>query len=169
MPSKKSKKNKKKEPGFGVKATVVAEQMAKYIAKYNAWRKGLFEEYIRQNADPKVEGEITDDKLKAAGIYIVVKGEESWLEQNGKVISKVLKPKGYMIFCEPNMLNPYIFVQKHSKFIKKNTGDSPTETAYYKWQLKSTLKKQGFTQINIKPIDYLPPFTPNIIFEIVFI
>jgi len=41
-------------------------------------------------------------------------------------IHRVLKNGGKLVCNEPNMLNPYIFVQKHSKYIKKITGDSPT-------------------------------------------
>ena len=82
-----------------------------------------------------------------------------------KELSRVLARGGYLRFCEPNMLNPYLFVQKHSRLIKKLTGDSPTETAYYRWQMTDALKKAGFTDISVEPIDFMPPFLPDILFE----
>jgi len=101
MRSKKSRKDKGKKKGFGVKATVIAEKMAEYTAKYNKWRMDIFKEYIEQNADPKIEGEITDKKLEEAGIKICTNGLESWLEQDGKAISKVLKPKPFEFDFSP--------------------------------------------------------------------
>jgi len=81
-------------------------------------------------------------------------------------IRRVLKEGGKIIFNEPNMLNPYIFIQKNSKFIKKITGDSPTETAFYKGRFKRLLEKHDFKQVKISPIDFLPPFTPDFLFPV---
>ncbi|HED13240.1 MAG TPA: class I SAM-dependent methyltransferase [Gammaproteobacteria bacterium] len=81
-------------------------------------------------------------------------------------ILRVLKKGGRLLFNEPNMLNPYIFVQKHSKLIKKMTGDSPTETAFYKGAFKRLLEKHHFAHIEITPIDFLPPFTPDLLFPV---
>lgn len=84
-----------------------------------------------------------------------------------KEIFRVLKKGGRLAFSEPNMLNPYIFLQKKIKFIKKLTGDSPHETAFYRWKLKKILKKNGFKNPVIKPFDFLYPYTPSALVKIV--
>ncbi len=50
-------------------------------------------------------------------------------------VCRVLKPGGKMIFAEPNMLNPQIMIQKNVPFIKRLMGDSPDETAFFRWSL----------------------------------
>ncbi|MCC6384376.1 MAG: class I SAM-dependent methyltransferase [Bacteroidia bacterium] len=75
-------------------------------------------------------------------------------------IRRVLKPGGRMVFAEPNMLNPQIFIQKNIPFIKKWLGDSPDETAIIRWQFKKLLKETGFNNIHIFPYDFLHPATP---------
>jgi len=73
---------------------------------------------------------------------------------------RVLKPGGRMFFTEPNMMNPQIALQKNIPFLKRKLGDSPDETAFFHWILKSLFKKAGFTDIMIKPFDFLHPAVP---------
>jgi 2-polyprenyl-3-methyl-5-hydroxy-6-metoxy-1,4-benzoquinol methylase len=75
-------------------------------------------------------------------------------------IYSLLKPGGIMCFAEPNMLNPQIFVQKNIPWAKKRLGDSPDETAFVRWSLRSLLLKAGFEKEEIKPFDWLHPATP---------
>ena len=65
-----------------------------------------------------------------------------------------------MCFTEPNMLNPQILVQKNVSWIKERLGDSPDETAFVRWSLRSLLLKTGFEKEEIKPFDWLHPATP---------
>jgi SAM-dependent methyltransferase len=76
-------------------------------------------------------------------------------------IYRVLQPGGRMIFAEPNMLNPQIFIQKNVPFIKSWLGDSPDETAIVRWQFVNLLKKHGFKNVNIFPYDFLHPIVPK--------
>ncbi len=101
MTSKKSKKNK----DFKIRADIIAKDLAEYTAKYNAWRIKMFTLYIESNANPKIEGEINDEKLKAAGIKIMTDGDKSWLTQNDKVISRVLEPKPFEFDFENHLKN----------------------------------------------------------------
>jgi len=72
-------------------------------------------------------------------------------------IHRVLKRSGTIFFTEPNMLNPQIAVQKNVPWIKRKLGDSPDETAFFRWPLRRSLEKNGFREIRIKPFDFLHP------------
>ena len=73
---------------------------------------------------------------------------------------RVLKKNGMIAFTEPNMMNPQIALQKNIPYLKRKSGDSPDETAFFRWKLFRLLKKQGFKTIEIKPFDFLHPAVP---------
>lgn len=74
---------------------------------------------------------------------------------------RVLKAGGTVYFTEPNMLNPQIMLQKNIPYLKKKLGDSPDETAFFKWQLQRKFQECGFTSIKIIPFDFLHPQIPE--------
>lgn len=76
-------------------------------------------------------------------------------------IQRVLKPGGWCVFSEPNMLNPQIALQKNVGFIKRRMGDSPDESAFFRWELERLLGQAGFQQIAVQPFDFLHPLTPT--------
>ena len=76
-------------------------------------------------------------------------------------IYRVLKPGGYLAFTEPNMMNPQIALQKNIPALKNKLGDSPDETAFFIWSVRKKLIRSGFTNINIKPFDFLHPHIPR--------
>ena len=73
---------------------------------------------------------------------------------------RVLKPGGQVAFTEPNMMNPQIALQKNIPAIKRRMGDSPDETAFFKWQIKRLLRDAGFSSIRVVPFDFLHPAVP---------
>ena len=75
-------------------------------------------------------------------------------------IHRVLKPGGTIYFTEPNMLNPQIAVQKNIPWIKRKLGDSPDETAFFRWPLRRLLEGTGYRDVRIEPFDFLHPKTP---------
>ena len=83
------------------------------------------------------------------------------MEPSFREIVRVLAPGGVIAFCEPNMLNPQIAIQKNVPILKRLMGDTPGETAFFKWPLKRFLKNKGFTQIRIEPFDFLHPWIPG--------
>ena len=83
------------------------------------------------------------------------------LELSFKEIKRVLKSGGWIAFCEPNMLNPQIMIQKNVPWIKKWMGDTPDETAFFKGRLHRFLREQGFRQISVEPFDFLHPWIPK--------
>jgi ubiquinone/menaquinone biosynthesis C-methylase UbiE len=74
-----------------------------------------------------------------------------------KEIYRLLKPEGRFMFTEPNMLNPQIAIQKNIPFVKKMAGDSPDETAFFRWSLAAKLERAGFRDISIVPFDFVHP------------
>jgi SAM-dependent methyltransferase len=75
-------------------------------------------------------------------------------------IYRVLKPDGEIYFTEPNMLNPQIAIQKNVPWIKRKLGDSPDETAFFRWPLRRLLEQTGYRRVRIEPFDFLHPRTP---------
>ncbi len=76
-------------------------------------------------------------------------------------ILALLKPGGVMCFAEPNMLNPQIMIQKNVPWIRERLGDSPDETAFFRWPLRRLLLRTGFENVVITPFDWLHPATPE--------
>ena len=83
------------------------------------------------------------------------------METTLKELYRVLKPEGKIIYSEPNMLNPQIMVMKNIWWIGKRMGESPNETAFFKWQMMALLKRNGFKDIRVEPFDFLHPQTPR--------
>jgi SAM-dependent methyltransferase len=73
---------------------------------------------------------------------------------------RVLKPGGSFYFTEPNMMNPQIALQKNIPTLKRKLGDSPDETAFFRWSLIKLMRNTGFVDISIIPFDFLHPAIP---------
>jgi ubiquinone/menaquinone biosynthesis C-methylase UbiE len=82
------------------------------------------------------------------------------IEKAFSEIYRVLKPGGVIAFTEPNMLNPQIALQKNIPWLKRKLGDSPDETAFFRWKIKKLLQDSGFTEIKVIPFDFLHPAVP---------
>jgi ubiquinone/menaquinone biosynthesis C-methylase UbiE len=83
------------------------------------------------------------------------------IEKALREIFRVVKSSGTIAFTEPNMLNPQIAAQKNISLIKRWAGDSPDETAFFKWQIERLLQKSGFSGIRVLPFDFLHPAVPQ--------
>ena len=73
---------------------------------------------------------------------------------------RVLRPGGWCVFSEPNMLNPQIAVQKNIGFIKRRMGDTEDETAFFRGPAARLIESAGFEEIEVRHFDFLHPFTP---------
>ena len=79
-------------------------------------------------------------------------------------IYRVLRAGGTIRFTEPNMLNPQIAIQKNVPLVKRRLGDSPDETAFFRWSLARLLRKAGFRDVEITPFDFVhPSLSPGLI------
>jgi len=80
---------------------------------------------------------------------------------------RVLKPGGSLYFTEPNMMNPQVFLERHTRFFGKLIEKSPNETAFFRRKLKNDFLKAGFKDIQIVPFDFLHPLTPNCLISVI--
>jgi ubiquinone/menaquinone biosynthesis C-methylase UbiE len=83
------------------------------------------------------------------------------VDQALKEFHRLLKKNGTLIFTEPNMLNPQIFLQKNIPYLKKKLGDSPDEKAFFKWSISKKLQEYGFSVKEVSPFDFLHPSIPE--------
>jgi len=83
------------------------------------------------------------------------------LEKVLQEIYRITKSGGYIVFTEPNMLNPQIFLERNVGFIRNLMNNSPDETAFIRWKIAQQLRFAGFSKIKIIPFDFLHPWTPK--------
>ena len=110
-----------------------------------------------------IVGNAYETKFKSGSFdFIVGSSSLHHLEVDSalKEFSRILKPGGKMIFTEPNMMNPQVALIKNVPFIKRRAGDSPDETAFFRWQIANQLRRYGFVDVCIKPFDFMHPQTP---------
>ena len=112
-------------------------------------------QYQIQNAYALSYSEAVFDSVVGSSVLHHLKIEEALCD-----IYRVLKPAGTIYFTEPNMLNPQIALQKNIPWIKRKLGDSPDETAFFRWSLRRLLEQTGYGNIRIDPFDFLHPKTP---------
>jgi ubiquinone/menaquinone biosynthesis C-methylase UbiE len=77
-----------------------------------------------------------------------------------KEFSRILKSGGRMMFTEPNMMNPQVALVKKVPSIKRRAGDSPNETAFFRWQIAGKLHDFGFLNVSVEPFDFMHPDIP---------
>ena len=106
--------------------------------------------FMIDNAYELSFGDHTFDSVVGSSVLHHLEPEKAIRE-----LFRVLKPGGSFYFTEPNMMNPQIALQKNIPALKRRLGDSPDETAFFRWPLKKLMQKTGFTAIEIKPFDFL--------------
>jgi SAM-dependent methyltransferase len=123
------------------------------IAKANCSASNVH--YQIQNAYSLSYSEAVFDSVVGSSVLHHLEIEEALRD-----VYRVLKAEGTIYFTEPNMLNPQIAIQKNIPWIKRKLGDSPDETAFFRWPLRRLLEKAGYRDIRIDPFDFLHPKTP---------
>jgi len=74
---------------------------------------------------------------------------------------RVLKPGGRIVFAEPNIWNPQVFVMFRFEFAKERFGVSPDEMAFSRFAARRALDATGFVDVSVVPFDFLHPATPR--------
>jgi len=123
------------------------------IAKANSSAPNV--RYEIQNAYELSYPDVVFDSVVGSSVLHHLEIEEAIRE-----IYRVLKPSGTIYFTEPNMLNPQIAIQKNVPWVKQKLGDSPDETAFFRWPLRRLLEQSGYRDVRIVPFDFLHPKTP---------
>ncbi len=76
-------------------------------------------------------------------------------------IIRVCRPGSRFFFSEPNMLNPWIMIEKNVSWIKRKLGNSPGETAFFRRRLKKQLAAFPSTRVEVQNIDFIHPLIPE--------
>jgi 2-polyprenyl-3-methyl-5-hydroxy-6-metoxy-1,4-benzoquinol methylase len=77
-------------------------------------------------------------------------------------IRSLVKPGGKIVFLEPNLFNPYVFLIFSFAPLRKLARLEPDEMAFTKNFIKTRLEKNGFTQVVVDYKDFLVPNTPRL-------
>jgi ubiquinone/menaquinone biosynthesis C-methylase UbiE len=73
---------------------------------------------------------------------------------------RLVRPGGRAVFTEPNILNPQVFVMFRFGWLKDYFAVSPDEMAFTRFHAQRELKAAGFSEIEVRPFDFLHPSTP---------
>lgn len=74
---------------------------------------------------------------------------------------RVLRPGRFLWFSEPNMMNPQVALEKNLKWVGRWLGDTEDETAFLRWAMTRSLHEAGFTEISVRPFDFVHPHVPG--------
>jgi 2-polyprenyl-3-methyl-5-hydroxy-6-metoxy-1,4-benzoquinol methylase len=73
----------------------------------------------------------------------------------------LLKTGGRIIFMEPNLCNPYVYLIFSYPLLRKATSLEPEEMAFSKRFVSKKLQNAGFKNINVEYKDFLLPGVPD--------
>jgi SAM-dependent methyltransferase len=82
--------------------------------------------------------------------------EDCWPE-----IIRVCRDGARFFFSEPNMLNPWVMVEKNVAWVKKRLEDSEEESAFFRWRLERLLNSYPKTVAHVVNIDFIHPLVPE--------
>ncbi|MBI4313602.1 MAG: class I SAM-dependent methyltransferase [Candidatus Omnitrophica bacterium] len=73
---------------------------------------------------------------------------------------RVLRSGGFLWMSEPNMMNPQVALERNVRWVGRRMQNSEDETAFFRWPLARQLRRIGFSQVGIRPFDFLHPSIP---------
>lgn len=78
---------------------------------------------------------------------------------------RILKSKGKLVAIIPNILNPIHYGRARMEWLKKLVNETSSCEDFTRWQWVKILKHYGFEPIVIKPIEFVSPFIPDVLFN----
>ena len=75
---------------------------------------------------------------------------------------RLLKPGGRLVFCEPNLYNPYVFSIFRTPYLRKLANLEPDEMAFSKPHVSKLLRAAGYHDIVVEYKDFLLPGIPDV-------
>jgi SAM-dependent methyltransferase len=76
-------------------------------------------------------------------------------------IGRVLRPGGRLVFSEPNLLNPQVFLMFKCRPLRPYFDVSPDEMAFTRRAIRQWLEDTGFRGVSVGYFDFLHPATPE--------
>jgi 2-polyprenyl-3-methyl-5-hydroxy-6-metoxy-1,4-benzoquinol methylase len=132
----------------------------------------------KNNIDPNLSFEVVDfndENTFVGGMeyakydYIIGNGILHHLYYNldNSIISlnKLLKPGGKIIFIEPNLYNPYIYLIFKLNFLRKFANLEPDEMAFTDRFIEKLVLKSGFINCKVEIKDFLLPNIPKLLIK----
>jgi SAM-dependent methyltransferase len=80
---------------------------------------------------------------------------------NLRVLHRLLKPGGQILFFEANHWNPQVFVKTRVPPIGRWAGHARCQVAMRKYKLMKAASHQGFTELEVVPFDIVHPRLPG--------
>lgn len=76
-------------------------------------------------------------------------------------LARWLNPGGRLIFWEPNLINPYVYLIFSFPALRRLAKLEPAEMAFTAGFITQKLRQAGFKKIEVTPRDFLLPNTPD--------
>jgi SAM-dependent methyltransferase len=76
-------------------------------------------------------------------------------------VRRVLRPGGRLVFSEPNLVNPQVFLMFNVARLRLHYGGSPDEMAFTRPAISRMLRAVGFTRFDVTHFDFVHPGIPG--------
>lgn len=145
--------------GGQITATDITPEVLKRGRKENKFKNV---KYVLANAEKLKFSQNTFDIVCGVSILHHIDTEKSIKE-----MYRVLKKGGKLFFTEPNLLNPNIFIGLNTPRLREKMEYSPDEIALTRFKTTKMLKNAGFRKFKVENYDFLHPFTPENLINVV--